>query len=470
MAITPVILAGGSGERLWPLSKSDYPKQFVCLHGAKTSLFQDCVNRVKGRAGFGAPIILTNHEHRFIVAEQLRQMGVENASIIIEPVARNTAAAITIAALHAPADSTLLVMPSDHLIKKIDVFFDHISAALPLAEAGKLVTFGINPTTPETGYGYIKLGTALTGESGAFTIARFAEKPSREHAESYLVEGGYAWNSGMFLFGTAALMAQMQIHRPDILDAARIAYDKRTEALPFITLDRPAFEACPSTSIDYAVMEATKDGAVIPVDIGWSDLGAWTSLDAISSKDKAGNATHGNVLLESSSNCYIHSGKTLVAGIGLHNLVVVVADNAVLVADKSHSGDIKKLIATMREKAMPDVKLTSFSHRPWGSFHGIDRGEHYQVKKLLLKPGGKISLQTHQHRAEHWVVVEGVATVTNGDAVRDLHANESTYIPAGTMHRLENRGSVDLVVIEVQTGSYLGEDDIKRYEDMYKRQ
>ena len=469
MAITPVILAGGSGERLWPLSKSDYPKQFVCLHGVKTSLFQDCVNRVKGRAGFAVPIILTNHEHRFIVAEQLRQIGVENASIIIEPVARNTAAAITIAALHAAANSTLLVMPSDHLIKKTDVFFDYVKDALPLTQAGKLVTFGITPTAPETGYGYIKAGGALSGESSAFAIARFAEKPSREHAEAYLAEGGYTWNSGMFLFGAATLIAEMQIHRADILDAARIAYNKRAEALPFITLDKAAFEACPSTSIDYAVMEATKDGAVIPVDIGWSDLGAWTSLDAISAKDAAGNATHGKVLLENSSNCYIHSSKTLVAGIGLRDLVVVVADNAVLVADKHQSGDIKKLIATMREHEMPDVKLTSFSHRPWGSFHGIDRGERYQVKKLLLKPGGKISLQTHQQRAEHWVVVEGVATVTNGENVLNLKANESTYIPAGTMHRLENRGSVDLVVIEVQTGRYLGEDDIKRFEDLYKR-
>ena len=470
MRITPVILAGGSGERLWPLSKSDYPKQFVFLNGAKTSLFQDCVSRVTGREGFTIPIILTNHEHRFIVAEQLRQIGVEDASILIEPVARNTAAAITIAALHAPADATLLVMPSDHLIQKMDVFFNHVAAALPLAQAGKLVTFGITPTAPETGYGYIKAGQAISGESGAFAIERFAEKPSLEQAETYLTEGGYAWNSGMFLFGTAALIAQMHLHRPDILEAARKAYDQRREVVPFITLDAQLFAACPSISIDYAVMETTADGAVIPVDIGWSDLGAWTSLDAISVKNADGNAIHGNAILEKSRNCYIHSDKTLVAGIGLRDLVVVVADHAVLVAHKQHSGDIKKLIHIMREQSMPDVKLTSFSHRPWGSFHGIDRGNHYQVKKLRLLPGGKISLQTHQHRAEHWVVVEGVATVTNGDAVRELQANESTYIAAGTLHRLENRGHSDLVVIEVQTGNYLGEDDIKRFEDMYQRQ
>lgn len=478
MLITPVILAGGSGERLWPLSKLDFPKQYVPLGLQQTmgaepsSLFQDSIRRISDRTLFSAPIIVCNEEHRFIVTEQLRYLGVEDAIILIEPVARNTAPALALAAIHLEHEKSggvLLVMPSDHTIGKPKAFLSAVAEGKKAAQKGYLLTFGITPNAPETGYGYIRQGTAIDGYKGIFRIERFVEKPNLETAKSYLLDGGYAWNSGMFMMDSGTLLAELSAHEPAIVDACRKSYGARHIDPPFIRMGKAEMEACPSNSIDYAIMEHTQKGAVIPADIDWCDLGSWTSLCNISQKDAQGNALSGKTVLADTQDCYIRSDEKLIATIGLRDMVIVSADNAVLVGAKDRMQDIKQLVKQMRERGLPDVTLTSFSHRPWGSFYSIDHGSHYQVKRLHLKPGGKISLQTHQKRSEHWIVVQGCATVTNGEHEFTLLANQSTYIPAGKVHRLENREDRELIVIEVQTGSYLGEDDIERFEDVYNR-
>ena len=468
--IIPVILAGGAGERLWPLSKLDYPKQFVAMAAYGTSLFQESVIRVADRSQFAAPIIVCNEAHRFIIREQLRALGCDDATLVIEPVARNTAPALALAALHVEdtsPHSVLLVMPSDHQIDNIEAFHNAVARGADLAVQGWLTTFAMTPTAPETGYGYIKLGEELA--HGASQIARFVEKPKREAAEAYLAEGGYGWNSGIFVMESTQALAELALFEPAMFTACLTAYRARTQDEDFIRPQPEALRNCPPNSIDYALMEHTTHGAVIPVAMGWSDLGSWTALAEMTPADAANNAILGKVVLEDSSGCYIRSDGALIAGIGLQDMVVVAADNAFLVGPKARMQEIKSLLSTMRTKQLPDINLTGFSHRPWGSFQRIDQGAGYQVKKLHLNPGAKISLQSHAQRSEHWVVVEGRATVTNGDQVNVLEANQSTYIPAGTVHRLENREATNLIVIEVQTGPYLGEDDITRYEDAYNR-
>jgi mannose-1-phosphate guanylyltransferase/mannose-6-phosphate isomerase len=475
--IRPVILAGGSGERLWPLSKIDYPKQFVSINGTNDegsglSLFQESLLRVSEPSVFGAPIILCNEEHRFIVTEQLRHIGIINVTIIIEPIARNTAPAVALAALHMEHEQeagVMMVMPSDHKIDNPAAFIAAVKAGRQAAEDSWLITFGVKPDAPETGYGYIQQGQPLEGHPGVYRISRFVEKPDRTTAETYLAEGNYAWNSGMFLMHSHQWLTELSVHEPQMLIACGESYRKYTVDQSFIRLDKESMQACPSNSIDYAVMERTQKGAVIPVDMQWCDLGSWTALCNISSKDANNNAVHGRAVMADTTDCYIHTHHDLVATIGISNMVVVSADNAVLIGPKDRMQDIKQLVKTMRDQQMADIMLTSFSHRPWGSFYSIDRGDRYQVKRLHLKPGGKISLQTHEKRSEHWIVVRGRATVTNGDNVFTLEENQSTYIPAGQMHRLENRHDEELIVVEVQTGAYLGEDDIKRYEDVYNR-
>lgn len=470
MKIVPLILSGGSGERLWPLSKSDYPKQYVSFNGGRTSLFQETILRVMNREIFAPPLVVCNQEHRFIVAEQLRQIEVEDAQFLLEPVGRNTAAAFACAALSFAEDTLLLALPSDHLILRPERWLEAVRLAAPVADDGFFVTFGITPERAETGYGYIQCGAALDSHREVHAITRFVEKPDAKTAASYLASGEYVWNSGMFLAKNKTVLTEMAASAPEVLAACTLAYAERQRDGIFTVLQKEAFVACPSVSIDYAVMEHTQKGAVLPVDIGWSDLGAWTALHDISPQDEHGNSTVGYVVLEDVKNSYIHTHEPLVAMIGVEDIIVIAADNAVLIGHKDRMQDIKKLTTQMRERLLPDVNLTSFAHRPWGTFYHVDRGSDYQVKRLILKPGSKISLQMHRHRSEHWVVVKGTATVTQGELLFELLENQSTYIAAGTIHRLENKGVDDLIVIEVQTGGYLGEDDIVRYEDVYRRE
>ena len=470
--IVPIILAGGAGERLWPLSKSDYPKQFVAFEPG-FSLFQQTLARVADRERFAAPVIVCNHAHRFIVSEQLRAIGCTDAQLLIEPLARNTAPALALAALHVAAsapEATLLVMPSDHRIADIDAFCTAISHGLPAARDGYILTFAVTPTTPETGYGYIHIDAPLAEYPGIHRIGCFIEKPDRATAQTCLEQGNYGWNSGIFLLTAATALNELRIHAPDIFDACRDAYAAHTQDAAFLRPARAPLQTCRSLSIDYALMEHTTRGVVAPVAMGWSDLGSWTALDSLALRDAHGNAAIGPAVTQDAENCYLRSDdNTLIAAFGVRDLVIVAADRAVLIGRKDRMTDMKQLLEQVRLQASTDLTLQSFAHRPWGSFYTIDRGAQYQVKKLHLKPGGKISLQAHEHRSEHWVIVAGRATVTNGDEVQLLHANQSTYIPAGTTHRLENREATDLVVIEVQTGEYLGEDDITRMEDVYDR-
>lgn len=465
MKITPVILTGGAGERLWPLSKLDYPKQFVAFANAAHSLFQEAVLRVADRACFHPPLIIGNEAHRFIIGEQLRAIAVTDATLIAEPVARNTAPALALAALHAP-DALLLVMPSDHRIGDGDAFHAAVTHGARAAMDGEIVTFGVTPASAETGYGYIVPGEALV--EGIHRIGTFVEKPEREVAAKLIAQGGVL-NSGIFLLRAATALAALEMHAPRVYSAARAAYNASTRAEASIFPDAALFAAAPSISIDYAIMEHTAHGAVLPVSMAWSDLGSFTTLADLTPRDGADNALNGNVVTEDTSRCFVHSDGPLVATLGVSDLIVVAADNAVLVTQKDRTQDIKALLQQLRAQDAPDLRLTTFAHRPWGNFTRIDRGSNYQVKRLHLKPGAKISLQTHTQRSEHWIVVEGRATVTNGDRLEVLEKNQSTYIAAGSVHRLENREDTELAVIEVQTGDYLGEDDIVRLEDSYSR-
>lgn len=469
-----VLLSGGSGTRLWPLSREAYPKQFLPLVGDDTML-QATWRRVAPLTA-RAPLVVANEEHRFLVAEQLRLTGAPTPRIVLEPVGRNTAPAIAAAALVASADgddSLLLVLPSDHVVRDAEAFRAAVRAATPAAEAGALVTFGIVPTAPETGFGYIQSdGRHAAAGEGVRAVARFVEKPDAATAQRYLDDGGYYWNSGMFLFRASRYLQELGAHRPDILAAARAAcahleHDALRDS-EFLRLDRDAFAACPSESIDYAVMEKTDAAMVLPVDIGWNDVGSWSALWEVSEQDGDGNAHHGDVIAIDSRNSYAYA-RRLVALVGVDDLVVVETDDAVLVAAKDRVQEVKQVVARLKADRRSQAALHREVHRPWGSYDSVDVGDGFQVKRIKVKPGASLSLQSHNRRAEHWIVVRGTARVTRDRDVFELFANQSTYIPIGAKHRLENPGKDMLELIEVQSGDYLGEDDIVRYEDVYGR-
>ena len=472
MSLIPVIMSGGSGSRLWPQSRSLYPKQFLPLVNS-TTMLQDTVLRLDGLNGICPPIVVANEDHRFLVAEQLREIGRPAASIILEPVGRNTAPAVALAALQAlvgktdDEDAMLLVLAADHVIKNITVFHEAVCTALQQAKSGRLVTFGIVPTKAETGYGYIKARS--TTSDGVVPVEAFVEKPELDVAQTYVEQGGYYWNSGMFLFSARKYLQELGLFRPDILDACKQAMGTVNSDLDFTRLNEEAFIECPDDSIDYAVMEKTKEAVVVPLDAGWSDVGSWSALWEISDKDSDGNATIGDVQLHDTCGTYVRSEKKLIATVGVSDLVISESDDAILVVHKNRVQDVKNIVSALKSQNRPEAKLHRKVYRPWGSYDSIDNGDRFQVKRITVKSGAKLSLQKHYHRAEHWIVVRGSALVTNGDKEILLTENQSTYIPVGQVHRLENPGKVDLELIEVQSGSYLGEDDIVRFEDSYGR-
>jgi len=464
-SIQPVILSGGSGPRLWPLSREAYPKQFLPLAGELTML-QATWQRVAPLAARG-PLVIANEEHRFVAAEQLQQVGTEPAAIILEPVGRNTAPAIAVAALEATrdgADALLLVLPSDHVITDEAAFRNAVQAAASAAEAGKLVTFGIVPTGPETGYGYIK---AADGQ-GVRAVERFVEKPDLETATGYVSSGQYYWNSGMFLFKASRYLQELERFQPEMLARSRQAWQQARRDADFTRLDKDAFTAVPSDSIDYAVMEKTADAVVIPLDAGWNDVGSWTALRDVSQQDGDGNAHQGDVIAIDCRNTYAYAQR-LVAMVGLDDVIVVETDDAVLVGKADRMQEVKTVVAQLKAEGRSEATWHRKVYRPWGAYDSIDNGERFQVKRITVKPGGTLSLQMHHHRAEHWIVVSGTAEVTRGNEVILLSENQSTYIPLGVTHRLRNPGKLPLELIEVQSGRYLGEDDIVRFEDTYGR-
>ena len=469
--IYPVILSGGSGTRLWPLSRAALPKQLLPL-ASKFSLLQDTVSRLDDMPEIADPLMVCNVEHRFMIAEQMRQIGATPRAIVLEPVGRNTAPAIAVAALmlsRDDPDALMLVLPADHLIGDVEAFHAAIRTASGAAKNGHLTTFGIVAATPETGYGYIRKGAPLADTAGAHQVAAFVEKPDQGTAEQYIQSGDYYWNSGMFLFRASDFLNELKTLRPDIFEASRAALDAATLDLDFVRLDPAAFEACPSESVDYAVMEHTRNAAVVPADIAWNDIGAWSALWDVATKDDFGNAIRGDVMLENARNNFVRAETRMVALLGVSDLVVVETADVVLVAQKGQVQDVKKLVDRLKAEQRCEHLVHKQVYRPWGWYEGIDEGDRFQVKRIMVKPGEKLSLQMHHHRAEHWVVVSGTASVTCGDKVTLLTENQSTYIPLGTSHRLENPGKVDLHIIEVQSGTYLGEDDIVRFEDVYKR-
>ncbi|MBA4501509.1 mannose-1-phosphate guanylyltransferase/mannose-6-phosphate isomerase [Marinobacterium marinum] len=468
----PVIMAGGNGSRLWPLSRQLNPKQFLPLADNHRSMLQATIQRLEG-LNTALLLLICNEEHRFIAAEQLRQLGMEEANILLEPVGRNTAPAIALASLRAVDTSTqdedpvLLVLAADHLIQNVEAFHASIATALPLAQQGKLVTFGIVPTHAETGYGYIEQGTAL--DTGGYIVSRFVEKPDQVTAEKYLSSGQYLWNSGMFMFRAGRYLEELERYRPDILAACRSALSNANQDMHFTRVDAEAFAVCPDDSIDYAVMEKTDSAVVVPLDAGWSDIGAWSALWDVSDKDVNGNVCKGDVLAHDSRNTYLHAESRLVATVGVEDLVVVETKDAVLVAHRDRVQDVKKVVESIKKDGRHEHMNHREVYRPWGVYDSIDSGERYQVKRITVKPGAKLSVQMHHHRAEHWIVVSGTAKVTNGDKTYLVTENQSTYIPVGQVHALENPGVIPLELIEVQSGAYLGEDDIVRFEDRYGR-
>jgi mannose-1-phosphate guanylyltransferase/mannose-1-phosphate guanylyltransferase/mannose-6-phosphate isomerase len=471
MKIHPVILSGGSGTRLWPLSRSAYPKQLMPLL-SELSLLQETVRRVGDSDRFAAPLLICNDEHRFMVAEQLRAIGVAAARIVLEPVGRNTAPAAAAAALLIAADdpdALMLLLPSDHHIGDTPRFRAAVDSAAAAAQAGALVTFGMAALQPETGYGYILRGDPLPGLDGCFRVARFVEKPDRATAESYVADGRYAWNSGMFLFKAGRLIAEMERHAPEVAAAARAAVSGAGSDLDFVRLDARTFAKAPSISIDYAVMEKTDRAAVVPAEMGWTDVGSWGALWDIMPRDGDGNTLIGDVIATDTRNSYVRGDGRLVAVVGIDDVIVVDTADAVLVVPRARAQEVKEVVDRLKAANRPEQQHHRRVYRPWGSYESVDAGERFQVKRLIVKPGGRLSLQKHAKRAEHWVVVRGTATVTRGNEEFDLAENQSAYIPVGTVHRLENRTAEPVHLIEVQSGSYLGEDDIVRLDDQYGR-
>ncbi|MBT4587816.1 MAG: mannose-1-phosphate guanylyltransferase/mannose-6-phosphate isomerase [Rhodospirillaceae bacterium] len=468
--IYPVILSGGTGTRLWPLSRALYPKQLQPLH-SELSLLQETASRLSGDQ-FAKPLIICNQEHRFIVAEHLQAIDIQPEAIVLEPIGRNTAPAAAVAAIilaeHDP-EAVILLMPSDHVIRDSATFQAAIEAALPVAENGALVTFGIQPTSPETGYGYIKKSDAIADQPGCFAVEAFVEKPDLATAEIFLEEGSYFWNGGIFLFTVANFMAELERSSPEIAAACREAVQKSITDMDFHRLDEESFAACPSNSIDYAVMEKSENVAVVPVDMGWSDVGSWDALWQVLDKDGDGNVTSGDVILKGTSNSLIRSEDKLVTAVGLSDTIIVATEDAILVSSKEDAQDVKLIVDELKSQERLEHISHAKVYRPWGWYQTLERRDRFQVKVISLKPSAKISLQRHQQRAEHWVVVSGIATVTRGEEVIELEENQSTYIPIGMMHRLENLTKDELQIIEVQSGDYLGEDDIERFDDKYGR-
>ncbi|MFJ1269616.1 mannose-1-phosphate guanylyltransferase/mannose-6-phosphate isomerase [Legionella lytica] len=472
MSITPVILCGGAGSRMWPLSRSGYPKQFLSLFGEQ-SLLQQTATRLCGLPNIKSPIVISNNEQRFLVSEQLREAGVEQAQVVLEPIGRNTAPAVAAAALIAlekEKDAILIVLPSDHVILHNDVFRQLIMQAKDVATEGHLVTLGVPPTQAHTGYGYIKKGDALTSVTSAFAVSKFIEKPNATKAEEFFSSNDYYWNSGMFVFRADVYLREFAKLQPQMLEHVTQAVEHAERDLDFIRLEKKAFSTCPSNSIDYAIMEHTQHAAVLAANnLGWSDIGSWDALACLLPMDVNGNNVVGDVVLENTKNCYLHSEGRMLAAVGIENIVVVETADAVLVAQKDKVQDVKRIVEklniTGRSESIDHRKV----YRPWGSYERIDAGARFQVKRIIVNPGASLSSQMHYHRAEHWIVVKGTARVFNGDKEILLTENQSTYIPIGATHRLENPGKFPLELIEVQSGGYLGEDDIVRFEDVYGR-
>ncbi|MDB2510471.1 mannose-1-phosphate guanylyltransferase/mannose-6-phosphate isomerase, partial [Pseudomonadales bacterium] len=454
--LLPVIMAGGSGTRLWPLSRALYPKQFLPLASDKTML-QETVLRLSSLET-APPVTICNEEHRFTVAEQLNNID-KLGPIILEPEGRNTAPAVALAALVALGqnDPLLLVLAADHVIRDDRAFTDAIKKAIPLACQGKLVTFGIVPQSAQTGYGYIERGKSV---SSGFEVNKFVEKPNNETAQGYIDSKDYYWNSGMFLFRASRYLKELKRHRPDMAAACKASLDGKTTDLDFIRLNNDEFLKCPEDSIDYAVMEKTRDAVVVPLDAGWSDIGSWTALWDVTEKDRNGNAIRGDVINEATKNCLVYGGERLITTLGLEDIIIVDTKDAVMVAHKDKVQDVKDIVKRLKVDARSEFELHREVYRPWGKYDLIDKGERYQVKRITVKPGAKLSVQMHRYRAEHWIVVSGTAEVTNGDKIFLLAENESTYIPVGVVHALKNPSKIPLELIEVQSGSYLGEDDI----------
>lgn len=466
--ILPVILSGGSGTRLWPYSRSLYPKQFLPLVSELTML-QETVDRLMqfgDAVAIDKPLVICNEDHRFMVAEQLRTINSGSTDILLEPFGRNTAPAIALAALNHP-DALMLVLPADHIIGDVNAFQKAVELAQEQALKNKLATFGIVPTAPETGYGYVKAGVMT--EKGVHAVDQFVEKPDLETAENYLASGNFLWNSGMFMFKAARYLEELRKFNPAMIDACEKALVGVSRDLDFTRIDADAFKACPDDSIDYAVMEKTKDAVVVPLDANWSDVGSWSALWEVCSKDASNNVAKGDVLTEDTQGCYIQSEHKLIATIGLKDTVIVETDDAIMVADKKSVQDVKTIVAKLKAADRSESKLHRKVYRPWGYYDSIDQGERFQVKRIVVNPGAQLSLQMHHHRAEHWIVVQGTAQVRCGEKTMLLGENQSTYIPLGEVHQLSNPGKFPLEIIEVQSGSYLGEDDIVRLEDVYGR-
>ncbi|WP_442488284.1 mannose-1-phosphate guanylyltransferase/mannose-6-phosphate isomerase [Halomonas litopenaei] len=473
--LRPVILSGGSGSRLWPVSREHYPKQFLKLHSEHYSLLQETARRLESIDGCTAPLVVCNNEHRFLVAEQLHTAGLTPAGILLEPVGRNTAPALALAcltALEQDPEASLLVMPADHVIEDSNAFAQAVAQGRSLVEQGQLVTFGITPTSAHTGYGYIRCGDAL---GQGFRVDSFVEKPDAERAQRYLDSGDYLWNSGIFLVGASHYLDELAAHAPDILQHCRAAFDRRKEDMDFLRIDEALFAECRSESIDYAVMEHTQAAAVVPMNPGWSDIGSWDAIHELKqrSADEHGNATQGDVLLFESSGNLVRSESRLVAGLGVNDLVIVETDDAVLVASREHAQQTKQIVNALKADKRAEHQSHQRVYRPWGHYRSLAGAAGFQVKEIVVNPGGRLSLQMHYHRAEHWVVVAGTARVSLGEGEDAksflLGEDQSTYIPLGTVHRLENPGRIPLRLIEVQSGDYLGEDDIVRFDDIYGR-
>jgi mannose-1-phosphate guanylyltransferase/mannose-6-phosphate isomerase len=468
--LIPLILSGGSGTRLWPVSRKNLPKQFLPLAG-KGTLFQQTIARTRQLPDVAAPIVVASEDHRFLAADQLLEAGVAHASIVLEPLARNTAPAIALGALQAlrlDGDAVLLVLPADHLIGDTEAFVEAVRLALPLADQDWLVTFGIRPDRPETGFGYIRRAEAIDGHG--FRVEQFVEKPNLATAESYLADGGYDWNSGMFLFKASRYLEELAAHAPAMLAAVREAYAAATVDLDFVRIDRDAFAKVPDDSIDYAVMERTQRAAVIPVSCAWSDIGSWSALWLTGDKDAEGNLCEGDTMAVDTRNSLLRShDRHLLATVGVDDLIVVTTPDATLVAHRDAAQDVKKIVEQLKAAGRSEHSLHRVVHRPWGNYDSLEAGERFQVKRIQVKPGASLSLQKHHHRAEHWIVVSGTAEVTCDEKVFLLGENQSTYIPLGSKHRLRNPGKLPLELIEVQSGSYLGEDDIVRFDDVYGR-